>query len=41
MQRLQALAETTKDDLGLGPGCRPLGRVTQTKPLITKDTKAQ
>jgi len=35
--RLQALANATKDDLGLtdiGPGCRPLGRVDDPLPLI-------
>jgi arylsulfatase A len=35
--RLQAMAETMKDDLavnGVGPGCRPLGRVAEPKPLI-------
>jgi arylsulfatase A-like enzyme len=38
--RLQALARTMKDDLGLdgvGPGCRPLGRVAQPEPLIHHD----
>ena len=40
VKRLQSLAESTKDDLGLdgiGPGCRPLGRVTNPQPLISKD----
>ena len=40
VQRLQALAETMKDDLGLigtGPGCRPLGRVAAPQPLIGSD----
>jgi arylsulfatase A len=35
--RLQAMADTMKSDLapnGIGPGCRPLGRVTDPKPLI-------
>jgi arylsulfatase A len=35
--RLQAMAETTKVDLalnGIGPGCRPLGRVADPQPLI-------
>jgi arylsulfatase A len=38
--RLQALADATKNDLGpdgIGPGCRPLGRVTNPKPLIAPD----
>jgi arylsulfatase A len=38
--RLQALAEATKDDLGqdgIGPGCRPLGKVKNPKPLIDRD----
>jgi arylsulfatase A-like enzyme/phosphodiesterase/alkaline phosphatase D-like protein len=40
--RLRALAEHTKDDLGLdgkGPGCRPLGRVANPQPLIDHDGK--
>ena len=40
VKRLKALAESTKDDLGLdgiGPGCRSLGRVTNPQPLISKD----
>ncbi|MBI4624077.1 MAG: sulfatase [Verrucomicrobia bacterium] len=42
VQRLQALADTMKGDLGLdgvGPGCRPLGRVTDPQPLISHDGK--
>ena len=37
---LEALAEAMKDDLGLdgiGPGCRPLGRVKDARPLIGPD----
>jgi arylsulfatase A len=40
--RLQALADAMKDDLGtdgIGPGCRPLGRVADPKPLIGRDGK--
>jgi hypothetical protein len=40
--RLRALAEATKDDLGLdgmGPGVRPLGRVANPQPLIGMDGK--
>lgn len=40
VQRLQDLATTMKDDLGLegqGPGCRPLGRVENPQPLIGMD----
>ena len=35
--RLRALAEAMEDDLGLsgiGPGCRPLGKVADARPLI-------
>ncbi|HEY2410989.1 MAG TPA: sulfatase [Pirellulaceae bacterium] len=38
--RLQAMAEATKGDLalnGIGPGCRPLGRVADPQPLIDND----
>ncbi|MDX1929151.1 MAG: sulfatase [Pirellulaceae bacterium] len=38
--RLQALAQSMKGDLGLegiGPGCRPLGRVANPQPLIDID----
>jgi hypothetical protein len=38
--RLRTVAESTKDDLGLveiGPGCRPLGRVANPRPLINHD----
>ena len=40
VRRLQALADSTRGDLGLegvGPGCRPLGRVANAKPLIDPD----
>jgi arylsulfatase A len=40
VRRLIALAEASKDDLGLdgiGPGCRPLGRVAHPQPLIALD----
>jgi arylsulfatase A-like enzyme len=42
VQRLQAVAEKTRDDLGLdgiGPGCRPLGKVDNAKPIIGHDGK--
>ncbi|MEY2880359.1 MAG: hypothetical protein RLZZ15_2739 [Verrucomicrobiota bacterium] len=40
VQRLRARAETMRDDLGLdgiGPGCRPLGRAANPRPLIPAD----
>jgi arylsulfatase A-like enzyme len=40
VKELEAIAAAMKDDLGLdgiGPGCRPLGRVTDPKPLIGLD----
>jgi arylsulfatase A len=40
VRRLQALAEKVRGDLGVtdvGPGCRPLGRVANAKPLIDRD----
>ena len=40
VQRLRALAEASRNDLGvtgLGPGCRPLGRVAQPQPIIAAD----
>jgi arylsulfatase A len=40
VKKLRALADVMKDDLGLdgiGPGCRPLGRVADPKPLIGHD----
>jgi arylsulfatase A len=44
VQRLQVLAEATKDDLGvdgLGPGVRPLGKVLSPQPLISRDGKVR
>lgn len=38
--RLQSLADSMRSDLGtegIGPGCRPLGRVAQPQPLIGSD----
>ncbi len=38
--RLRGLADQVKDDLGLdglGPGCRPLGKVSDAKPIIDHD----
>ena len=40
VRRLTALADATATDLGrdgIGPGCRPLGRVINPQPLLTKD----
>lgn len=40
VQKLEALAAAMKDDLGvdgIGPGCRPLGRVKDPRPLIAPD----
>jgi arylsulfatase A len=40
VKQLQALAETMSGDLGrieIGPGCRPLGNVTNPQPLIADD----
>jgi arylsulfatase A len=40
VERLRALAEGTRGDLGLdgiGPGCRPMGRVDRPRPLIGLD----
>jgi arylsulfatase A len=40
VQRLTALADATKADLGrdgVGPGCRPLGRVDRPEPLLAAD----
>ncbi|MBI3880975.1 MAG: sulfatase [Verrucomicrobia bacterium] len=42
VKKLRALADAMKDDLGLdgiGPGVRPLGRVANPQPLISKDGK--
>lgn len=44
VQRLQALAAATKDDLGpdgIGLGCRPLGRAENPEPLINRDGKVR
>lgn len=44
VKQLQAFAEAMKNDLGLdgiGPGCRPLGRVTNPQPLISSDGKVR
>jgi arylsulfatase A len=40
VREIQALADAMKGDLGvdgIGPGCRPLGRVANPKPLIGRD----
>ncbi len=40
VEKLLAVAEKMKDDLGwddIGPGCRPLGRVQNARPLIDYD----
>jgi arylsulfatase A len=40
VQRLTALADATRGDLGrdgVGPGCRPLGRVAHAEPLLQPD----
>ena len=40
VKRLLALAEASNADLGvtgIGPGCRPLGRVADPKPIIALD----
>lgn len=40
VERLRKIAADTKDDLGMqgmGPGCRPLGRVKNARPLIDHD----
>jgi len=42
--KIKVLAEKMKDDLGLdgiGPGCRPLGKVDNPKPLIGYDGKVR
>ena len=42
VERLRKLAAQTKDDLGLdgiGPGCRPLGRVSDAQPIISHEGK--
>jgi len=40
VRRLQTLADAMKDDLGtdgVGPGCRPLGRVANPQPMINME----
>lgn len=40
VKQLQSIAESVRDDLGvdgIGPGCRPLGRVANPQPLISVD----
>ena len=40
VQRLTTLADATREDLGrdgVGPGCRPLGRVAKPEPLLQLD----
>ena len=40
VKRLRELADKMKDDLGLegiGPGCRPLGKVPNAQPIISHD----
>ena len=40
VERLRSLADQMKDDLGLegiGPGCRPLGKVANAQPIISHD----
>jgi len=40
VQRLTALANATEDDLGrdgVGPGCRPLGKVENARPIISHE----
>jgi arylsulfatase A-like enzyme len=44
VKQLEGLAAAMKDDLGLdgiGPGCRPLGRVKDARPLIDLDGKVR
>jgi len=44
LQRLLALADATKNDLGLndsGPGVRPLGRVENPKPILNKEDQVR
>ena len=44
VKRLRGLADAMKDDLGtdgIGPGCRPLGRVGNPQPLIGRDGKVR
>jgi arylsulfatase A len=40
VERLRYLANEMKDDLGvegIGPGCRPLGKVANARPIIRHD----
>jgi arylsulfatase A-like enzyme len=40
VERLRSLADAAKEDLGsdgIGPGCHPLGRVANPRPLIADD----
>jgi hypothetical protein len=42
VERLGTLAARMKEDLGLdgiGPGCRPLGKVPNAQPIISHDGK--
>ncbi|MCB1127399.1 MAG: arylsulfatase, partial [Verrucomicrobiae bacterium] len=44
VQELRDVANRMKDDLGLdgiGPGCRPLGRVENPQPLIAPDGRVR
>jgi alkaline phosphatase D len=44
IHRLREIAAQTEDDLGadgVGPGCRPLGRVKNPQPLISHDGEAR
>jgi hypothetical protein len=44
VRKLEGLIAAMTDDLGLdgmGPGCRPLGKVKDARPLIDKDGKVR
>ena len=44
VQRLQGLAEKMDSDLGvngIGPGCRPLGKVSHAQPLIDHEGRVR
>ncbi len=44
VQRLRAIADAMKDDLGvtgIGPGCRPLGRVLNPQSILDRDGKVR
>jgi arylsulfatase A len=44
VRKLEGLIAAMKDDLGLdgiGPGCRPLGKVKDARPLIGLDGKVR